>query len=322
MIKDLIQGDHSYHKQELFTMPKKRVRVQCKSQCEIASDTISSDAEIENTAGSHKKPVKTRRDYLGLFLQSRKVMEVTMGTLKFYTVKLGRFLRDIDVDSAKVQDIERFLLQFVNSGNRHAYFRVAKTFFNWRELTFGLPNPMKNMRAPRLPKLILPSLEREQVFVLIDNSEKVRDKAIIALFVESGLREIELANIKLHDINWKTKTIKVLGKGQKEALATFGTLTEKYLKEWLSQYDPKGGNIWGLTRWGIVSMLNRLEVETGIKCNPHVFRRTFAYLLRKAGIDCMTIMDLGRWESVEMVQRYTRSVNFNDSLKFYKGPLS
>ena len=41
-----------------------------------------------------------------------------------------------------------------------------------------------------------------------------------------------------------------------------------------------------------------------------------------AGLDVMTIKDLGRWESLEMVQRYTRSVTFNDSLKFYKAPLS
>jgi len=36
----------------------------------------------------------------------------------------------------------------------------------------------------------------------------------------------------------------------------------------------------------------------------------------------MTTKDLGRWESLEMVQRYTRSVSFRDSLKFYKAPLS
>jgi hypothetical protein len=39
-------------------------------------------------------------------------------------------------------------------------------------------------------------------------------------------------------------------------------------------------------------------------------------------VDTMTIKDLGRWESLEMVQRYTRSVTFEDSLKFYKAPLS
>ena len=44
--------------------------------------------------------------------------------------------------------------------------------------------------------------------------------------------------------------------------------------------------------------------------------------MRKDGVDTMTIKDLGRWESLEMVQRYTRSVTFEDSLKFYKAPLS
>ncbi|MHA2067158.1 MAG: tyrosine-type recombinase/integrase [Candidatus Thorarchaeota archaeon] len=53
----------------------------------------------------------------------------------------------------------------------------------------------------------------------------------------------------------------------------------------------------------------------GLPCNPHVFRRTFACLLRKAGLDVMTIKDLDRWESLEMVQRYTRSITFQDSLK-------
>jgi integrase len=54
----------------------------------------------------------------------------------------------------------------------------------------------------------------------------------------------------------------------------------------------------------------------------HTFRRTFACLLRKVGVDIMTIKDLGRWESLEMVQRYTRSVTFEDSMKHYKAPLS
>jgi len=68
-------------------------------------------------------------------------------------------------------------------------------------------------------------------------------------------------------------------------------------------------------------MLRRLEEATGITCNAHVFRRTFACLLRKAGVDTMTIKELGRWESIQLVERYTRAFHFNDSLKFYKGTL-
>lgn len=267
------------------------------------------------------QPTQTSIDYFALFLQSRQVSEVSPGTLQFYKVKLGRFLAEVNAEAAKRQDIESFLLQFTNPGNRHAYYRAIKAFFNWRELSLGLPGPMKNMTAPRLGKLILPSLTREQVFILLEFTANVRNKAIIAVFTESGLRLTELTNIKPQDIDWNRHTIKVLGKGKKERLAPFGEIAESYVKMWLSQYQPNG-NIWGLNQWGITSMLRRLEKATGIVCNPHVFRRTFACLLREAGVDVMTIKDLGGWESLEMVQRYTRSVTFNNSLKFYKPPLS
>jgi site-specific recombinase XerD len=113
----------------------------------------------------------------------------------------------------------------------------------------------------------------------------------------------------------------VLGKGKKEAYAPFGELSTGYLREWLVQYKPDG-NIWELNQWGITSLLRRLQEKTGLPCNPHTFRRTFACLLRKAGVDTMTIKDLGRWESLEIVQRYTRSVSFHDSMRLYKAPLS
>ncbi len=54
---------------------------------------------------------------------------------------------------------------------------------------------------------------------LINRVNNIRDKAIIALFTESGLRLSELVNIRLEDIDWQGQTIRVIGKGRKEALA-------------------------------------------------------------------------------------------------------
>ena len=156
---------------------------------------------------------------------------------------------------------------------------------------------------------------------LIERTDIIRDKAIIALFTESGLRLSELVNIRPENINWELRTVQIVGKGRKEAYAPFGELTEKYLKSWIRQHQPNR-NLWGLNQWGIASMLRRLKAATKLSCNPHTFRRTFACLLRKAGLDILTIKDLGRWESLEMVQRYTRSISFQDSLRFYKAPLS
>ncbi len=268
---------------------------------------------------------KANINYLDLFLQSREAMGVSSKTIRFYTERLSKFIRAVDCLKATRQDVQCYLNTIPPNkyglGTRHASFRAIKAYYRWINSEYGIPNPIEGLPAPILGKPILPSLEKEQVLYLIEKAPSNRDKAIVALFTESGLRLSELANIKLESLNWTHRTVRILGKGRKEAYAAFGDLTEKYLKAWIQQYQSKD-NIWGLSEWGVVSMLRRLKTATGLPCNPHTFRRTFACLLRKAGVDTMTIKDLGRWESLEMVQRYTRSFDFHDSLKFYKAPLS
>jgi len=78
------------------------------------------------------------------------------------------------------------------------------------------------------------------------------------------------------------------------------------------------GNLWDIGGIGIQHMLAKLERQTGLRCNPHTFRRTFATLLAKKGIDTLHIMRLGRWESIQMVERYTRSLKVEDSLALYE----
>ncbi len=266
-----------------------------------------------------------RRDYLTPFLRSRQSANVSPNTMALYRFVLERFLPHVDPDRAGSGSIERYLLSIPGNGrsfgNRHAHYRVIKTFFCWREREYGLASPMLNVEAPRLAKLILPSLTREQVQTLIRRASNTRDKAIIALAVESGLRVSELARVRAEDVDWDNKVLRTFGKGGKEAYAPFGELSEQYLRAWLEEHSPNG-SVWDIGKDGIQTMLRRLQEETGLPCNAHTFRRTFACLLRKSGVDTMTIKDLGRWESLEMVQRYTRSVTFNDSLRFYKAPLS
>jgi integrase/recombinase XerC len=273
----------------------------------------------------HVKPRKPEKDYFNLFLQSRQAMGVSPRTLDFYKDRLSRFILQVNYLKASRQAMERYLNSIPANqyglATRHASFRAIKTFYRWLNAEYGLPNPTAGMTAPILSKPILPSLEKSQILYLIEQAPKLRDKAMIAVFPESGLRLSELVNIRPEHIDWEICTIRILGKGRKEAYAPLGELSKKYLRAWLAQYQPNG-NIWGIGRQGIISMLRRLEAATSLPCNPHTFRRTFACLLRKAGVDTMTIKDLGRWESLEMVQRYTRSVTFEDSLKFYKAPLS
>jgi len=132
------------------------------------------------------------------------------------------------------------------------------------------------------------------------------------------MRLKEVSNIKYYDVDWDNCLITVWGKGNKQRKAPFTHKTKNMLQEWLSEYECNP-NIWDISYSGIQTTLKRLAKKTGLPCNPHTFRRTFASNLHRKGLDVEHIMRLGGWESLDMVLRYTRSVKFEDSLKLYQG---
>ena len=81
-------------------------------------------------------------------------------------------------------------------------------------------NPMKWVDPPKMAKRMLPSLTKQEVHIVMDKADNVRDKAIISLFAESGLRLSELANVSLKDIDWSNRTIKDCGQGQQRGSGT------------------------------------------------------------------------------------------------------
>ena len=165
--------------------------------------------------------------------------------------------------------------------------------------------------------MILPSLTNEQVEYLIQCADTTRDKAIISLFADSGIRLNELLHIRECDIDLGKMTVTVWGKGGKQREAPFTERSRRLLEEVIrSKTNP---NMWGLNRRGVQIMLYRIHKKTGLPCNPHTFRRTFASNLHRQGLDIEHIMRLGGWESLDMVVRYTRSVRFEESLKVYRG---
>ena len=127
-------------------------------------------------------------------------------------------------------------------------------------------NPWSDIDIPRVPVPLLkaPSPEDiKELLTYLDNhyppNLSLRNKAIIAVFIESGLRLFELSSIKPEDINWTERTVRVWGKGWKEGKAPFGQTSETLLQEWLYQYNPNGGNIWGIDRAGILPTASAIQ---------------------------------------------------------------
>ena len=203
-------------------------------------------------------------------------------------------------------------LNSLNCGNaKHNYYRVIKTLCRWLYSTDQLPtNTIEQVLPPRRQKKLLPAISKDQLEILISKAKTARDKVTLNLLWYSGMRLSEAANVRAGDFNWEEGTVIVLGKGNRyrKALAGNGVV-----KEWFSEHAHLD-----MTAKGIQTMLQRLSKETGIKCNPHSFRRGFAVHQFRSGLSTRVIQSLGGWETIAMVERYSKSLTFDDALQLYK----
>ena len=152
---------------------------------------------------------------------------------------------------------------------------------------------MASIAAPKTPDPVLHTITPDDVDRLIAATDSCRNKAIIALLADSGVRRSELAAIRLSDVELERHRIKVSGKGGKEGHLIFGNKTKDLLERYIKESDP-AGKLFDLNSNGVQTMLKRLEKETGIRCNAHSFRRGFATALRRAGVGELDIQQLGR----------------------------
>lgn len=252
------------------------------------------------------------KDLLDAFIDSRRD-GTSIRTIEFYYQCLKPFIGNPLTPSG----INEFLRK-LNCGNaKHAYFRAIRALCGWLYRQGHLEdNPILKVDSPKQKRNILPAITEEQLEILLNKTDNIRDKCIISLLFDSGLRLSELCSIKSCDIDWDTHTFKVMTKGKKEGKAAFTQRTATLLLECISQ--NKSIRVFNLRPSGIQTTLHRMGKKAGFACNAHSFRRGFACHLHKKGLSTLSIMHLGRWSSLGMVERYTRSLSFDECLEHYK----
>lgn len=194
-----------------------------------------------------------KSELLDRFIASKRESLSQRTIDKSYRVDLNHS-REVIGFNVTGQQIQQFLnSRRCSNGGKHAYYRCLHAFYCWLyspKSGFNLNhqnNPILIVDPPKVEKKILPSLTTEQVEYFIQQAECIRDKTIISLFADSGLRLSELADIKTEHIGWEHKLIKGKYRGNKGGLAVFGQRTESLLKQWLSQYNA-GGRLWDINR--------------------------------------------------------------------------
>lgn len=111
-----------------------------------------------------------------------------------------------------------------------AYHDGIRSFFAWCAEEGEIPeeaNPMRRIKAPIVPQNPPPVLHPEGVRSLLDacegrSFEERRDRAIVWIFYDAGLRLAELVGMTLDDVDLERRTVRVLGKGRRERVVPLG----------------------------------------------------------------------------------------------------
>ncbi len=210
---------------------------------------------------------------------------------------------------------------------------ACKAFFNYLvKCQICTENPADLLVCPKvrvLPQRTLTLEEIQKLFDICDDSPRgIRDRAIIALLLDAGLRALELCTAKLKDLNLKTGQMTIRAKGGARQKVYFSNDCCQILEDWLQErnklampgvdtvFTSVGGLTPGtpLTTRGLRIIIKKLgkAAQLSESISPHAFRRSFATLRIEAGQSTRTVQVLGRWEDLKTFERYTMSLLDNN----------
>lgn len=203
-----------------------------------------------------------------------------------------------------------------------------KSFYKFLLKTQSIDkNPLVGISGLKVGKKIpLPfsEIEMEQLLDLSlfeEDLEGLRNRLIIQLFYTTGIRRAELINIKLSDIDFAKKELKVLGKRNKERLIPLLQDTLHLVNEYqiakqdffkdmpLPEYlflTKKGKKLYDMLVYRVInSYISKVSIKH--KKSPHMLRHTFATHLLNKGADLNSIKELLGHSSLAATQIYTQA---------------
>ena len=219
-----------------------------------------------------------------------------------------------------------------NAGGVHGYFRSVKAFLRWYwdELDIETVNPISKVKTPRLPVEPIEGISRDEFESLLSACKKTflgeRDRAILMVLLDTGIRASELCSIRLEDVNLIDSSILIRqGKGKKPRYVFFGKTTRKQLRRYLRYTDSP---YLFINRFGEKLVFNALRQivrklcrEAGIKeIGLHSFRRAFCLECLRKGIPEITIARLMGHTSTQLIGRYAKQTTV-DLQNSYRSPL-
>lgn len=244
-----------------------------------------------------------------------------------------------EIKDVNFKNVRKWIVFLMNEGNSsrtvNRKLSSLKSFFKFllRESVVET-NPMDRVVGPRQGKK-LPGFVAEHAMRLLrevdfgEGFEGVRDRLVVEMFYQTGMRLSELMNLRLTDFDRKTSLVKVLGKRNKERIIPVSKSLEKLLDEYLEvkneTFDERSGFLF-VTKKGVPvyeKLLYRIvtkhlsKITTLAKRSPHVLRHTFATHLLNNGAELNAVKELLGHSNLSATQIYTHTT-FERLNKVYK----
>ena len=265
------------------------------------------------------------------FFLTKKAENLSDKSLLYYKSSLELFSLFIKKSFLKVttDDIRLYLAVEREKNQQKAVSidnirRILNSFFSFlNEEEYISNNPVKKIKkvkGQKTEKTAFTQLELEKLRMACENS---LEKAMIEVLISSAIRATELANIKIRDIDFEKNEIKIIRKGNKEGIAFMSTIAALAIKKYISERgNYNTPYLWAVDglmyksyknqtlgskietegfRRVLKSIATRAKVEN---VHPHRFRRTFATMALKKGMDVEEIQQVLGHQNINTTMIY------------------
>lgn len=269
------------------------------------------------------------------FIVSRELADLSEKSIKNYSDFISPFIcsvgADKSLDALTEDDVNDYIAKVVRRhitrATKSTYIRHLKIYLRWLENTYYFDFNAKNIKVPKTPKRnvrIYSTVEIEKIFNAVQNEVEwieLRNKSIIALMYDSGLRQAEVCTLKMRNISLDENRLVVRGKGNKERTVPLGQFAKRILCEYLKMCPYSSAYVF-VGRYGeamscnsVKLMMSKVARRLDFEFSSHKLRHNFAtnYCLdqyeKNNHIDIYRLMVLMGHEDIETTRRYLHMAN-------------
>jgi site-specific recombinase XerD len=269
---------------------------------------------LEEVLSNYEISRKTQKDIendfaekLEIYLSARAIEGLSQRTLSGYKMELSMFAKYVNkaVVQITTSDIRKYLAHNKNwkISTVDGKLSVIKTFFGWMvKEEMLLRDPSAKINAPKKPKRLPKSLSLEELEIVRESCETLRERALMEVMYSTGCRLSEIMNMKISDINSQDMSMHVIGKGDKERIVYLSIKAMHQLRKYLNSrkddceylFVTKRRPESKMTTRSIERIVDKIQARANIskKLTPHVFRHTFATLAMGNGADLADVQQL------------------------------